>query len=112
MSDTQTDSLTRYASLDRGAGSHKKVEKKRSRVLNLYYSNNVRPLNHYPHSTHWNASDLDFLSENPFLLLRCKRTLLPRNVPPEFSAVLFRNPFVAMDRCHGHFSNMCRETMD
>ncbi|KAG0644188.1 CDP-alcohol phosphatidyltransferase-domain-containing protein [Tuber brumale] len=29
-----------YASLDRGAGSHKKVEKKRSRVLNLYYSNN------------------------------------------------------------------------
>ena len=30
-----------YASLERGAGSHKKVEKKMSRVLNLYYSNNV-----------------------------------------------------------------------
>ncbi|KAL0635242.1 phosphatidylinositol synthase 1 (CDP-alcohol phosphatidyltransferase1) [Maublancomyces gigas] len=29
-----------YASLDRGSGSHKKVEKKRSRILNLYYSNN------------------------------------------------------------------------
>lgn len=29
-----------YASLDRGAGSHKKVEKTRSRILNLYYSNN------------------------------------------------------------------------
>ncbi|CAZ80429.1 unnamed protein product [Tuber melanosporum] len=29
-----------YASLERGAGSHKKVEKKMSRVLNLYYSNN------------------------------------------------------------------------
>ena len=31
----------RYASLDSGAVSHKKVEKKRSRILNLYYSNNV-----------------------------------------------------------------------
>jgi len=29
-----------YASLDSGAVSHKKVEKKRSRILNLYYSNN------------------------------------------------------------------------
>lgn len=34
--------MNRYASLDRGSGSHKKVEKKRSRILNLYYSNNVR----------------------------------------------------------------------
>lgn len=34
--------MGRYASLDRGSGSHKKVEKKRSRILNLYYSNNVR----------------------------------------------------------------------
>lgn len=31
-----------YASLESGATSHKKVEKKRSRILNLYYSNNVR----------------------------------------------------------------------
>ncbi|CCX04945.1 CDP-alcohol phosphatidyltransferase-domain-containing protein [Pyronema domesticum] len=29
-----------YASLDSGATSHKKVEKKRSKILNLYYSNN------------------------------------------------------------------------
>ncbi|KAL7269171.1 phosphatidylinositol synthase 1 (CDP-alcohol phosphatidyltransferase1) [Rhizina undulata] len=29
-----------YASLDRGAVSHKKVDKQRSRILNLYYSNN------------------------------------------------------------------------
>lgn len=38
-----------YASLDRGATSHKKVEKKRSRILNLYYSNNV-VLATYPRS--------------------------------------------------------------
>lgn len=31
-----------YASLESGASSHKTVEKKRSRILNLYYSNNVR----------------------------------------------------------------------
>ncbi|KAH8149103.1 uncharacterized protein LAJ45_06642 [Morchella importuna] len=29
-----------YATLDRGVSSHKTVEKKRSRILNLYYSNN------------------------------------------------------------------------
>jgi len=29
-----------YASLESGATSHKKVEKKRSRILNMYYSNN------------------------------------------------------------------------
>jgi len=34
-------SPVRYASLDSGATSHKKVEKKRSKILNLYYSNNV-----------------------------------------------------------------------
>ena len=31
----------RYASLESGAVSHKKVDKSRSRILNLYYSNNV-----------------------------------------------------------------------
>lgn len=40
-----------YASLDRGATSHKKVEKKRSRILNLYYSNNVVPAAYFPRSS-------------------------------------------------------------
>ena len=33
--------FTRYASLEAGATSHKKVNKERSKILNLYYSNNV-----------------------------------------------------------------------
>ena len=31
-----------YASLESGSKSHKSVEKKRSKILNMYYSNNVR----------------------------------------------------------------------
>lgn len=75
-----------YASLDRGATSHKKVEKKRSRILNLYYSNNVCSLILLLRSF-FVPSGTNLRLGCPLYLLCCKRSFLPRHVSALFPAV-------------------------
>lgn len=103
------DGMNRYASLDRGSGSHKKVEKKRSRILNLYYSNNVRVFSTQVLVWFRIGPLLIPPTEGPFHLLRSQRGLLPGNVPPQFPRVC-GSPLMAVGCRNGDLPYLRRET--
>jgi phosphatidylglycerophosphate synthase len=68
-----------YATLIMGGAetSHKKVDKSRSFILNLYYTNKVRgPLSYF-----WQGSVLTACLDGPVPFLRSQRTLLHCHVP-------------------------------